>query len=390
MATNRQIITMALSGLGPTETARRLGISPRWVLALLARHRAEGEAAFEPRSRRPRSRPNQTPEPVRTRICQLRTELAARGDDNGADTIAYWLREEGLSPPSRSTIHRILHEAGLVTPQPKKRPKASYLRFEAAQPNEMWQADFTHVRLADGSDVEVLDILDDHSRYLLRINAHRRVTGACVVADFTRAFADHGMPASVLTDNGMVFTTRLARGGGDNAKNGFEKLLHTHGIRQVNGHPGHPQTQGKIERFHQSLKKWLAARPAPATIAELNTQLEQFREHYNQHRPHAAIGRRTPGTAYAALPKAAPGQISAPDARLREDTVCRDGKVTLRYAGRLRHLGVGRAYKHQKVRILVIDDEAMISLAKTGEVIAEYDLDPTKDYHPKRPHPADQ
>lgn len=390
MATNRQIIMLALSPLGPRATAVKLGISPRWVYTLLARYRAEGEAAFEPRSKRPLSSPASTPEPIRRKICELRLELAERGDDNGADTIAYWLTQEGLTAPSRATIHRILREAGLVCPQPKKRPKASYLRFQAAQPNEMWQADFTHVQLADGTDVEVLDILDDHSRFLLHLSAYPHVTGPIVVTSFAATFHEHGQPASVLTDNGLVFTARFARGGGDNAKNGLENLLHIHGIRQINGRPGHPQTQGKIERFHQTLKKWLAAQPTPTTRAGLEELLTRFQQHYNTRRPHGAIGRRTPAVAYAALPKAAPGDPLAPEARLREDTVGKDGKVTLRYAGKLRHLGIGRAWKGRKVRILVIGDEAIVALEETAEVIAEYDLDPTKNYHAKRPHAADQ
>lgn len=385
MATNRQIITLALSPLGPRGTADKLGISRRWVYTLLARYRDEGEAAYQPRSKAPHHRPGTTPDQVRTRIRELRAELLARGDDAGADTIAHWLTQEGLPAPARSTIHDILRDAGLVTSQPKKRPKSSYIRFQAAQPNEMWQSDFTHVRLADGTDSEVLDILDDHSRYLLHISAHRRVTGPIVVTAFTTTFTTHGHPASVLTDNGMVFTTRYARGGGDNAKNGLEKLLHTHGIRQINGRPNHPQTQGKIERFHQTLKKWLRARPAPDTLDELNQLLADFTEHYNTRRPHGAIGRRTPHTAYTAIPKAGPGDPLPPETRIREDTVSPEGKVTLRYAGKLRHLGIGRAHKHQQVRILIIENRTIVALKNTGEIIAEHILDPTKDYQPKQP-----
>lgn len=385
MATNRQIITMALSELGPAGTAAHLGLSTRWVYRLLARYRDEGEAAFTPRSKRPHTSPTATTPALMEAICDLRTLLTTRGDDAGADTIAYWLTHQGLTPPSRATIHRILATAGLITPAPKKRPHASYTRFEAAQPNELWQADFTHVRLADGTDCEVLDILDDHSRYLLHLHARRRVTATTVLTDFHTTTTTHGTPAALLTDNGLVFTARYARGGGDNAKNALEKYLHTHHIRQINGRPGHPQTQGKIERFHQTLKRWLAAHPSPTTITDLNTLLNQFRDHYNHHRPHKALGQRTPHTAYTALPKASPGNPPQPDVRTREDTVCDNGKVTLRYAGKLRHLGVGRAHKHHKVRILVINTHAIVALKKTGEIIGEYTLDPTKDYHPKQP-----
>ena len=164
---------------------------------------------------------------------------------------------EGLPVPSTSTIRRILHAAGLVAPEPRKRPRSSWIRFEAAAPNEVWQSDFTHWRLADGSEVEIISWLDDHSRYLLACTAFRRVSGDDVVATFTAAGDAHGWPAATLTDNGAVYTSRFTGG-----RNGFEYLLAYLGVRQKNGSPGHPQTQGKIERFHQTLKRWLGQRPA--------------------------------------------------------------------------------------------------------------------------------
>src|SRR5919201_2605953 len=217
----------------------------------------------------------------------------------------------------RSTIRRILHAAGLITPQPRKRPRSSYTRFEMAQPNELWQSDFIHWRLADGTDVEVLNWLDDHSRYLLSCTAHEPVTGDDVVSVFLGLIEEGGAPASPLTENGSVYTSRFTGG-----RNAFEYVLALLGVRQKNGAPGHPQTQGKTERFHQTLQRWLAARPAARTIAELQRQLEEFREHYNERRPHRALHRRTPGDAYRATPKAAP----ASNAHAR-------GHYRLRYAG---------------------------------------------------------
>src|SRR5690606_19542136 len=145
---------------------------------------------------------------------------------------------------------------------PQKRPKNSLIRFEAALPNEMWQSDFTHWRLADGSDTEILDYIDDHSRFLISIRAYRRVTGRTVANQFTEACEEHGRPQSSLTDNGLVFTTRLTSSHNKEqpAKNQFEKLLQEWDITQINGSPNHPQTQGKIERFHRTLKLWLQAR----------------------------------------------------------------------------------------------------------------------------------
>jgi hypothetical protein len=151
-----------------------------------------------------------------------------------------------------------------------------------AQPNEMWQSDFIHWRLADGTDVEILNWLDDHSRYLLSCTVHRPVTGEDVVAVFLSLIEEYDPPASTLTDNGSVYTSRFTGG-----RNAFEYVLALLGIRQKNGSPGHPQTQGKTERFHQTLQRWLAARAPARTIAELQQQLDQFREHYNERRPHA-------------------------------------------------------------------------------------------------------
>ncbi len=178
-------------------------------------------------------------------------------------TIARHLEQARLLAPSTSTIRRILHQAGLITPEPRKRPRSSYVRFQAAQPNETWQSDFIHWRLADGTDVEILNWLDDHSRFLLSCTAHQPVTGDHVVAVFLDVVHQHGAPASTLTDNGSVYTSRFTGG-----RNAFEYVLPLLGTRQKNGSPGHPQTQGKTERFHQTLQRWLRARPPASNSTE--------------------------------------------------------------------------------------------------------------------------
>jgi transposase InsO family protein len=278
---------------------------------------------------------------------------------------------------STSTIRRILHHAGLITPQPRKRPRSSYIRFEAAQPNELWQSDFMHGHLADGTDVEVLNWLDDHSRYLLSCTAHQPVTGEDVVSTFLASIDHHGTPASTLTDNGRVYTARF--GGGRNA---FEYLLAILGVRQKNGSPGHPQTQGKSERFHQTLQRWLAARPAARTIPELQHQLDEFRAHYNERRPHRALPRRTPADAYRATPKAAPASNGhAPGHyRLRYDRLDPKGRMTLRRAGRMHHLGIGT--EHARRRVLAFSDDHRVTVADltTGAVLSVHLIEPTKTY----------
>ncbi|PEG32992.1 IS481 family transposase, partial [Mycolicibacterium agri] len=210
--------------------------------------------------------------------------MAGKGLDAGPHTIAWHLQHHHQLRVSTASISRHLHAAGLIEPTPQKRPKSSYIRFAAELPNQCWQADFTHWRLASGADTEILSWLDDCSRYALSVTAHRRVTATIVVTEFTKAIDRHGIPYSTLTDNGMVFTTRLA--GGKGGRNAFEAQLHRHGIRQINSTPNHPTTCGKVERFQQTLKKWLTRQPRAATLAALQTQLDAFTDEYNHRRPH--------------------------------------------------------------------------------------------------------
>jgi transposase InsO family protein len=272
---------------------------------------------------------------------------------------------------SRATVARILTRHGLVAPEPKKRPKSSYLRFQADQPNETWQSDFTHYRLAGGQDVEVLSWLDDHSRFALSVTAHHRVTGPLVLATFRAAVAQHGCPTSTLTDNGMVFTTRLT--GGKGGRNAFEHELRSLGIVQKNSRPNHPTTCGKVERFQQTMKKWLADQPAqPTTLQQLQVILDAFVLEYNHRRPHRSLPHRTtPATAYDSRPKAGPGdRDSDSHDRVRTDRVDAGGKVTLRHGGRLYSIGVGRTHARTRVLILVHDLDIRIFDAATGELLA--------------------
>jgi transposase InsO family protein len=245
MSKARLVITAVVrEGRSQGEVARAYGVSQGWVSRLVSRYREEGEAAFEPRSRRPKTSPAAIPETAAELIVRLRKDLAGQGLDAGPHTICWHLEHHHRIRVSAATVSRYLARAGLVTADPAKRPKSSYLRFAAQLPNECWQSDFTHYPLSDGTDAEVLTWLDDHSRYALRITAHRRVSGPIVVAQFRAAIAGHGIPASTLTDNGLVFTTRFS--GGRGGRNGFEAELRRLGVQQKNGKPGHPQTQGKV------------------------------------------------------------------------------------------------------------------------------------------------
>ncbi len=392
MSLARLVITaVVVEGRRPVDVAVDYHVSKGWVSKLLARYRVEGDAAFEPRSRRPHSSPRATPSATVERIIELRDELVLHGLDAGADTIVWHLRQRHQLTVSAATVYRILRRAGLTKVEPKKRPRSSYIRFQADLPNECWQADFTHWRLADGSDVEILCWIDDHSRTAISVTAHRRVTGQVVVDVFTNALEAHGVPASTLTDNGMVFTTRLS--GGKGGRNQFETLLDSLGIIQKNSRPNHPTTCGKIERFHQTLKRWLTAHPTPATIDKLQTLLDEFVDAYNHRRPHRSLGDRTPAAAYLARPKAAPTSSHQTHYRVRHDRVSH-GNVTLRVGGVLHHIGLGRHLHGTPIIMLINDLDVRVIHATTGEIIRQLTIDTTRRYHgtgapiggPQRPY----
>jgi transposase InsO family protein len=399
----RLVITaVVVEGRPVAHVAADYGVSRQWIYKLLARYRVEGEEAFEPHPRRPHNQPTAIPMATVELIITLRRGLTTQGLDAGPHTIAWHLTEQHQLAVSPATIWRTLQKAGLISPEPNKKPKSSYISFAAEQPNQMWQTDFTHYRLTrpdgtPGADVEILCFLDDHSRYAISITCHQPVTGPVVVAAFRQAVADQGIPASVLSDNGMVFTTRFAGGrAGRDTINGFQAELRDLGVAQKHSKPNHPTTCGKVERFHQTLKKWLRAQPQqPTTIAELQALCDHFIAYYNTQRPHRSLNRRTPLAAYQARPKATPVGPTQPEpqARVRRDVVDSDGKLTLRHNGRLHHIGVGRTHARTPILMLINDLDIRIIHATTGELIRDLILNPAIDYQPRglrkpRPKPT--
>jgi transposase InsO family protein len=290
------ITAVVLEGRSKSEVARDYEVSRNWVQQLVKRYETEGAAALEPHSRRPRHNPRAVDTALEEHIVRLRKTLAKAGYDAGAATIAAHLtRDPNIAKvPAVATIWRILGRRGFVTPQPHKRPRSSWKRFEADLPNQCWQADVTHWHLADHSDVEILDIIDDHSRVAIASIARAVTTSPDVVDTVTAAFAHWGTPAAILTDNGAIFTATPRRGG----RTALQILLGELGINYINSRPYHPQTCGKVERFHQTLKKRLTALPPAATIAELQDQIDDFRTYYNTTRPHRALHRSTPIQAF--------------------------------------------------------------------------------------------
>jgi transposase InsO family protein len=378
----------------PAEVAARYGVHRAWVYKLKARYEAEGETALEPRSRRPKTSPAALSPDVVDLIVRIRKELTDAGLDAGPETIAWHLEHHHGHRVSRSTISRHLTATGLVTPEPKKRPKSSYIRFQASLPNETWQSDFTHYRLTrpdgrPGTDVEIISWLDDCTRYALHVSAHHRVTTPIVKATFRETAGQHGIPASTLTDNGMVYTVRLAGIGRRGGRNGFEQQLRDWNVVQKNSRPNHPTTCGKAERFQQTMKNWLRAQPdQPSTIADLQALIDRFRTEYNTTRPHRSLPHRaTPATLYESMPKAMPGPSRDLDNhdRVRHDKVDKSGTVTLRIHGQLRHIGIGRTHKGTHVILLIQDLEVRIVNAVTGELLRELTIDTNKDYQPRTP-----
>jgi transposase InsO family protein len=381
------INAVLVEGKSVKEVCEAHDISRSWLYELIGRYRQLGDEGLRPQSKRPQRSPSRVSSAIEDEIVALRKELSDLGVDAGAHTIHYHLqrrhRRHKRVVPSVATVWRVLTRRGFIIPQPQKRPKSSWRRFCAELPNECWQADVTHWALADGSEVEILNMLDDHSRLLVASRAFVTAKAADVVEAFHLAASELGLPASMLTDNGAIFTAETRNG-----TCAIELELLALGIDYKHSRPYHPQTCGKVERFHQTLKKWLAKQRRAATLAQLQSQLDRFRNYYNQIRPHRALGRRTPAQAFAARTKARPRKtpvVIPAHHRVRRDRIDSGGKVTLRYHSRLLHLGVGRRYAATRVLLLVKDREVRV-LNDDGELLAEFTIDPTRQYQTqKRP-----
>jgi transposase InsO family protein len=371
---------VVLEGRSYREVARAHGVSKSWVGKVVGRFREGGYEAIAPRSRAPRQVPHRTPAALEDEIVALRKELADLGLDAGAQTIHYHLGLRHESVPSISTIWRVLRRRGFVTPQPHKRPRSSWVRFEAQLPNECWQSDATHWRLADGSEVEIVNFIDDHSRVCVASRVFARATAPEVLGSFLQAGERWGLPAALLTDNGCVYTT-WHRGG----PNVMQTELLALGIDYRHSRPYHPQTCGKVERLHQTMKSFLAKQPKASSIAELQAQVDRFVAYYNEVRPHRARGRVPPRVAFEARDRARPSgpkiRIGA-GVRVRTDRIDKGGKLTLRHRTRLHHIGVGHAHKGKRV-IMLVDGLDVRVLSEDGELLRRLTLDPSRDYQPQ-------
>lgn len=357
------------------EVAAAHGVSKSWVAKMVARYRDGGYEALHPVSKAPHRIPHRISIELEDEIVRWRKQLTDQGLDAGAGTIHYHLSRQQTEVPSVATIWRVLKRRGFVTPQPHKRPKSSWIRFEAQLPNQCWQADVTHYQLADGTGVEICNILDDYSRVVTASRVFRVTTTRAVVDVFRKAAERWGLPASMLTDNGCVFTA-WHRGGATS----FELELLGLGIELKHSRPYHPQTCGKVERFHQTLKKYLARQPPADTISELQAQIDWFIDYYNHIRPHRAKNRTTPNAAFHSRDKARPtAGTTTTNTRVRQDRVDKSGSVTLRHNGQLHHIGVGRDHQGKKVILLISGLDIRIITPK-GDLLRHLTLDPSRNY----------
>lgn len=365
---------------------RAQGISRQSYYKWKKRFETEGLDGLKDRSRRPNVVVNATPGEVEDAIVRARKELADDGEFNGPFSIADRLAAEGVTPvPSRATIARILARRGQVRPQPRKRPRSSYRRFQAGRPNEMWQSDWTEWRLADGKPVAIAGTMDDHSRLLAGIGAGSGDgTSELVWSVMAAAIGAYGVPMSSLTDNGLCYTTQRRP---DHKPAAFQANLAALGCQSIASTPYHPQTCGKIERFWQTLKKWLRAREATRgqyrTLTALNADLAVFAEHYNTRRPHRAHHGKTPAAVFAATVKARPAERPLPAAtQIYRTHISTGGTVTVARPTGRGQLNVHVGARYKQLPVTVLQDGVRVAIYSGNKLIRALDVDPTKTYQP--------
>lgn len=365
------------TALNVSALCREAGVSRKTFYKWVARYRAEGVSGLEERSRRPRSSPNRTPSEVEERVVRLRKELADAGLDHGATTIQWHLGRDqslGVRVPSVAAVHRVLVRRGLVVPAPHKRPKSTLQRFEAPVPNEWWQIDYIDWVIASGV-IKVFNVVDDHSRVAVRSRAALEATSEQAWIAFSDAAAVWGLPAGVLSDNGVCFSGKL-RGW----EVVFEAKLRDVGVRPFTGRPYHPQTTGKVERFQQTLKKWLRRQPLAGNLPELQDQLDRFCWIYNHERPHQGIGRATPISRWQATPASGPARqpLAHPEWPSHSYQATVQGGIVP--AGRRYKIGVGSEWDGQIATIIL--DHYRANVFIDGQLVRHLKLDPSRTYQP--------
>jgi len=370
------ITAAELPGVSVVSLCAELGISRKTFYEWRRRLDKEGPAGLEPRSRRPLSSPGQIPAQVEQYIVRLREQLPL---DNGAQAIFFHMQREGYEPlPHERTIHRVLVRNGLVAAQPNKRPHTSWRRFEYDAPNACWQIDATEWKLRTGRTAWIMDLLDDHSRYMPAADAVAAATTQAAWDAFCHAAAEIGPPAKVLSDNGLCFTGGPKVNGGGT----FTTNLAALGIVKANSRPYHPQTCGKLERAHQTLKKRLVKLPRARTRDELQEQLDAFRAYYNHHRPHRALGGATPAERFHATTPARPTDTpidlpSPPTLSIATRRVSSNGNLHARH----HTIGIGTARAGQD--LTVVSYGTRLVILDGTRLIRALTLEPDRRHYPQ-------
>ena len=283
------VMEVLRDGLSVTEVADRYGVSRQSVHAWIARYEQGGLGALADRSHRPTSCPHQIAPAIEAQICELRRIHP----DWGPRTLVHHLERMGIEPvPARATVYRVLIRNHLIEPRRRRKRKADFRRFERSKPMELWQADIMGgVFLASGQELKVITGLDDHSRFCVIAKLLERATARPVCAAFTDALDRYGIPDEILTDNGKVFTARFARRGGETL---FDKICRAHGIHHILTGVRAPTTIGKVERFHETLRRDFFSKHIFSTIEQAQAALETFVGDYNNRRPHQSLGMFSP------------------------------------------------------------------------------------------------
>jgi transposase InsO family protein len=346
------VLAVVQDGWQVAEVARRLGVSRQSVHAWIVRYEAGGLAALTDRSHRPSSCPHQTPAETEAMICELRREHPGWGPRR----IEHQLGRLGTDPvPSRSAIYRCLKRHGLIELRRRRKRREEFRRWERERPMQLWQMDVMGgVLLENDSELKVVTGVDDHSRFCIAASLVTRATSRAVCAVLSGALAGYGIPDEILTDNGKVFTGRF---GPQPVEVLFDRICRENGISHRHTGVRSPTTTGKIERFHQSLRKEFLADRSFRSPEQAQAELDRWVADYNTNRPHQALDMSTPAERFGLPPLARDASSVPVDAE--ED---HRGQWVLRRVGSNgfmstdnQQFSVGNAYKGELVDVFVDD-----------------------------------
>lgn len=368
-------------GLDVTAVCARLGISRTTYYKYRQRFETEGVDGLLARSRRPHTSPGRLSSASEDAVVRAHKQLDADGWDCGAISIhARLLAEAGpdSSPvPSLRSIHRILHRRGLVEPQPAKRTRASYRRFEFPATDDCWQIDAFEHALADGRTVVVFEVLDDHSRFLVANLAWPSEDGAGAWSAVAGAISAYGQPRMLLSDNSLAFS-----GARRHRRVQFETNLQALGIKPITSRPYKPTTCGKNERHHQTCQRWLRRQPPTDSPQSLQAQLDRYRELYNTGRPHQGIGMSTPAARREAGRRPLPATAEPADTRTTVTVTVTEHTVNARGQIRLHGTGIGLGSQWAGTRVTTFRAADHLLVFHRDELVRELTIDPTRSFHP--------